>query len=58
MGGILIISEICCSYSNDRNILKIVYCYRVVNKRSQKDFYYSNYLKDGTILMTMIYIMF
>ena len=51
-------AEIYCTYCNGRNTLRIVYCYKEVNKRSQKDFYYSNYLKDGTILMTMIYIMF
>ena len=44
-------AEICCSYCNGRNILKIVYCYRGVNKRRQNDFDYSDYLKEGTILM-------
>ena len=43
--------EICCPYCNGRNILKIVYCYRGVNKRKQNDFDYSDYLKEGTILM-------
>lgn len=44
-------AEICCPYCNGRNILKIVYCYRGVNKRRQNDFDYSDYLKEGTILM-------
>lgn len=35
-----------------RNILKILYCYRGVNIRNQKDFDYSDYLKDGAILIT------
>ena len=44
-------AEISCPYCNGRNILKIVYCFRGVNKNRQQDFDYSDYIKDGTILM-------
>ncbi len=40
-------AEICCQYCNGRNILKIVYCYRGVNKRKQNYFDYSDYLEGG-----------
>ena len=50
MGRRLIMAEICCTYCNGRNTLRIVYCYKEVNKRSQKDFNYSNYLKEDAIL--------
>ena len=43
-------AEICCTYCNGRNTLRIVYCYKEVNKRGQKDFNYSNYLKEDAIL--------
>lgn len=39
-------AEICCPYYNGRNILKIAYCYRGVNKR-RKDFDYSDYVKEA-----------
>lgn len=44
-------AEIGCPYCNGKNILKIIYCYRGVNKNRQKNFDYSKYLKEGTILM-------
>lgn len=43
--------EISCPYYNGRIILKIVYCFREVNKNRQQDFDYSDYIKDGTILI-------
>lgn len=47
-------AEINCPYCNGRNVLKISYAYRGVNKKKNKNIDYSKYLKEGTIFMPKV----
>ena len=47
-------AEIYCPYCNGRNVLKISYAYRGVNKKKNKKIDYSKYLKEGTIFMPKV----
>ena len=47
-------AEINYPYCNGRNVLKMSYAYRGVNKKKNKNIDYNKYLKEGTIFMPKV----